>query len=209
MLHIRNIAQLKECLFSDKQTGIFITPIQDFIKDGHISKLENRTEYCLDLGHNETLQFQVSENIITFKGYYTRPEKNIVHHRENNLPAAMSYFKNGEINTYRWFVNGISVRQHYLEPIETSRSTTGIWSFKYAKSDDGFLEISYIIYDKGGQGKGRLIDMMLRQRGINISFKQAKKIYPFIENIGFDDCHDLSKRIFTDDEITVLRMIDI
>mgnify|MGYP006181853831 CR=1 FL=1 len=49
MLHIETIDQLKACLLSDTSTGLFITPVQTFVKSGELIKYENRAEYLYPL----------------------------------------------------------------------------------------------------------------------------------------------------------------
>jgi hypothetical protein len=210
MLHIRTIEQLKECLFSDKVTGIFITPVQDFVKSGDIIKPENRSEYYLKLDDLHSINFQISENIIVFKGYNIKVDKRYVYHRPDNLPATFFFLKNGDLNTVQWFFHGHARRDHFLQPVSIDRKNDRMFTFQYSKSEDGFFEASYIIFDKGTKNcKGKVIDLMFRQRGVNINAKSAKTIFPAVTDISFEDCYDLSKRIITDDELLVYRMASI
>jgi len=209
MLHIKNIAQLKECLLSDKLTGLFITPVEEFVKSGDIIKYDNRAEYFYQLDDVSFIKFQISQNVIVFKGYCIKPEKHYVYHRLNNKPATLFYLKNGELNTTSWFINGSSVREHPMQPVMVEHCDGDYWKFQYAKTEDEFFEISYIIFDKKKTGTLKILDMLVRYRGENLNLKHIKKRYPFIEDLTFEDCYDLSINIFTDDQITLMRMIDI
>lgn len=208
MLLITNIDELKECLIAVETTGRFVTPIQDFIKSGAITKPENRAEYIYFIDDLHSIHFQVNGDIIVFKGFYIKPEKHYTLHRLNNLPATM-FYRNGVLNTTSWCVNSIAVRDNPMQPVVVDRRDGDYWTFQYAKVDDGFFEISHIIYDKRKKGEWRVMDMLARHRGQNINFKEIKKRYPFVEDITFEDCYDLSINIFTADQITLMRMVDI
>lgn len=209
MLLITNIDDLKECLLSVEKTGRFVTPVQEFVKSGAIIKPENRNEYIYMLDDLHTVCFQLSGDIISFKGFQKKPEKHYIFHRLNNLPCSLFYLKNGNLNTTSWYVDGIAVRDNPMQPVVVDRRDGDYWTFQYATTDDRFFEMSHIIYDKRTKGSWRVIDMLARQRGKNINFKEIKKLFPFVEDITFDDCYDLSKNIFTADQVTLMRMIDI
>lgn len=59
------------------------------------------------------------------------------------------------------------------------------------------------------KNEGRVMDMMLRKRQHQMSLKEIKKEFPFVDAITFEDCYDLSVNIFTADQVTLMRMIDI
>lgn len=209
MILINTIEQLKECLLSVEKTGRFITPVQQFVQSGAIIKHETRNEYVYFLDDFQTIYFQLSEDLIVFKGFQIKPEKHYIMHRLDNLPCSLFYLKNGNLNTTSWYVNGIAVRDNPMQPVVVDRRDGDFWTFQYANTDDGFFEMSHIIFDKRKKGNWRVIDMLARQRGENINFKTIKKQFPIVENITFEDCYDLSINIFTDDQITLMRMIDI
>jgi hypothetical protein len=209
MLLINTIDQLKECLLSVEQTGRFVTPVKEFVKAGQIIKPENRNEYIYVLDDLHTIYFQLSEDLIVFKGFQIKPEKHYIFHRLDNLPCSLFYLKNGNLNTTSWYVNGIAVRDNPMQPVVVDRRDGDFWTFQYATSDDGCFEMSHIIYDKRKKGEWRVMDMLARRRGQNMNFKEIKKQFPFVEDITFEDCYDLSKNIFTADQVTLMRMIDI
>lgn len=209
MLLINTIDELKDCLFSVEQTGRFITPVQEFVKSGEIIKPENRSEYIYVLDNLQTIHFQLSEDLIVFKGFHIKREKNYTLHRLNDLPATMFYLKNGMLNTTSWYVNSNAVRDNPMKPVLVDRREGDYWTFQYAGSNDGCFEMSHIIYDKRKKGEWRVMDMLARRRGQNMNFKEIKKQFPFVESITFDDCYDLSTNIFTADQVTLMRMIDI
>lgn len=209
MILITTIEDLKECLLSVEQTGRFITPLNDFVKSKAIVKPENRAEYIYALDDSQTIHFQVNQDIITFKGFNIKPEKHYKQHRLNNLPATMFYLKNGTLNTTTWFVDGVPVRDNPMQPVVVDRRDGDFWTFQYAKPDDGYFELSHIIYDNRKKNEGRVMDMMLRKRQHQMSLKEIKKEFPFVDAITFEDCYDLSVNIFTADQVTLMRMIDI
>lgn len=207
MIKIETIDNLREALLSDHLTGAFHKPVKEFVKSKDIIRPENRDEYVLPLEDGQTLHFQLNQGFICFKGYYIQPEKHLVFHRLGNLPASLYYLGNGQLNTTSWFVNGHPQRDHSMQPVTVDRRSGNYWTFQYASTDDHFFEMSHIIYDT--TGKGRVIDMLARQKGSNISHKEIKVRFPFVADVSYEDCYDLSKNIFTDDQVTLLRMIDI
>lgn len=209
MILINNFSDLQSCLLSDTMTGRFVTPVSDFVKSGEITKVDNRAEFLYAIDDLHTINFQLNEDIITFKGYNIKEDNRLMFHRPNNLPATLYFLKNGKLNSTSWFVHGNSVREHPMQPIKVQHNMNSVTSFQYAQTNDHFFEMSHLIYDKSGKGPGRLIDMMGRIKGVNVNCKQLKELFALTTDVTFDDCYDLSKNIFTDDQITLLRMIEI
>jgi hypothetical protein len=214
MIEIKDIASLKEALTTDSQSGLFVKPLKEFIKEGIVMDSGTRPEYRypLDEDANEILLFQVKKSVITFKSYMKKINENYQYHRSNDLPATITYNDNGYPFFYQWFIEGYKCRDNVMKPITVENNGDEFWHFKYQYdiSETHLLAVANITYIHSKR-QDKLRDIAIECNGtyIDYNLEKAKRMVPEIDDIKFEDCFDLSKNIFTEDYITVIEMANI
>lgn len=210
MIFIKDLDSLKEALMTDNKSGRFIKPIKEFIKEGILLEVDNRKCYRLNLDDNadEMIEFQIKSDQISFKSYQKKIKGRYNYHRDNDLPANITYNDNGDAYYFQWFINGYARRDHIMKPIKIENKN-GIWQFfyKYDISETCLFAVDYIHYNQSiKENKVIKVGIEYKYSYFEHNLIKARTIIPEIDKLTFEDCFDLSKNIFTADYITLLEM---
>lgn len=154
---------------------------------------------------------------IDFKEFYSDSELTTVY-RPNSLPTSVHYDQSGNIMIEEWFYKTAWARDNRFSPTKIDynfKKRKDVHMFTYSRVNKKEFDkdvkynnvyVSYIIYSVSMDS---VIDASFYFCGKKLNIREMSAHFPNLIDITLEDCFDLEKRIFTDDLVTIVDMMNI
>jgi hypothetical protein len=222
---LRNITAFEDLLTleHDDQCVVFVVSPYSLVNENFfvLSDGEESAVFCLKISDTCFIMLVYRHNTkqINFKEFHSDDECTVVYRKES-LPTTIHYDEKGNIKIKEWFYKIGWGRDNRFTPSKIDymfklHKIKNLHMFTYSRVNKKEMDkdlnynnvfINYIIYNTAIDS---VIDASFHYCGKKLNLREMSEHFPNLVNMNLDDCYDMSKRIFTDDLVILVDMMNI
>lgn len=200
MIIIKDKDTLLKALFSIDEQGVF-EDINYFLDNKIISCSKDYYEYFYN--KTDSIRFFLKKNTIICISFLKYNSNRLVGHRDNDLPALITFGKRDEVLTKQWFFNGEPYRDSIFKPSSIEKTGEQDYIFSYNIDKKSIISVSYVLV------KNNTINGKFLINNQTIELSKLVELFPDIPELTLEDCYDLSQNIFTPELVHLYMMLHI